>query len=36
MVVKDPLIRNSNQLLNAIYDHLEDRSNQRKTLPPIE
>ncbi|CAD8145883.1 unnamed protein product [Paramecium octaurelia] len=35
IVVKDPVIRNSNQLLNAIYDHLEDRSHKRKTLLPI-
>ncbi|CAD8064258.1 unnamed protein product [Paramecium sonneborni] len=32
IVVKDPVIRNSNQLLNAIYDHLEDRPAKRKTL----
>ncbi|CAK81906.1 unnamed protein product (macronuclear) [Paramecium tetraurelia] len=35
IVVKDPVIRNSNQLLNAIYDHLEDRPAKRKTLIPI-
>ncbi|CAD8160420.1 unnamed protein product [Paramecium pentaurelia] len=35
IVVKDPVIRNSNQLLNAIYDHLEDRPAKRKTLLPI-
>ncbi|CAD8144998.1 unnamed protein product [Paramecium pentaurelia] len=35
IVVKDPVIRNSNQLLNAIYDHLEDRPIKRKTFVPI-
>ncbi|CAD8150637.1 unnamed protein product [Paramecium pentaurelia] len=32
LIAKDPSIRNSNQFLNAIYDHIEEKALREKTL----
>ncbi|CAD8055849.1 unnamed protein product [Paramecium sonneborni] len=32
LIAKDPSIRNSNQFLNAIYDHIEEKALREKTM----